>query len=86
MQNICSERFEGYDLFFFERKSSADYVIINRTLVISDLDGNLYFKRELDIEGALANFAAEFINSTTILYGDGNGANLWNIYTNDTTT
>ncbi len=85
-QNIQSERFEGYNLFIFERKSSADYEIINRTLVISDLDGNLYLKRELYTEGALANFAAEFINSTTILYGDGNGANLWNIYTNITTT
>lgn len=85
IQNIHSERFEGYNLFVYERKSSVDYEIINRTLVISDLDGNLYFKRELDTKGALANFAAEFINSTTILYGDGNGANLWNIYTNDTT-
>ena len=85
IQNIHSERFEGYNLFVFERKSSVDYVIINRTLVISDLHGNLCFKREVDTEGALANFAAEFINSTTILYGDVNGANLWNIYTNDTT-
>jgi len=86
IQSVQIERFEGYNLFVFERKSSVDYAIINRTLVISDLDGNLYFKRELDTEGALANFAAEFISSTTILYGDGNGANLWNIYTNDTTT
>ena len=86
IQSIETERFEGYNLFVFERKSSSDYVVINRTLVIFDLDSNVYFKRELDTEGPLANFAAEFINSTTILYGEGNGANLWNIYTNDTTT
>ena len=76
--------FGGFNLFVIERHDAVTWNIINRTLVISDLKGNLYFSKEIETGGPLANYAAEFINSTTILYGDSEGACLFNIETNTT--
>ena len=71
-------------MFSIERRNSISWDLINRTLLILDLDGNIYFQRQLNKTGGLAEFSAEFINSTTILYGDSNGANLWNLERNIT--
>ncbi len=79
-----TNRFEGYNLFVVERRSSLGWTMINRTMLITDLDGNIYFERELGYSGTLADSAAEFINSTTILYGDAGHAYLWNIETDVT--
>ena len=76
--------FEGYNLYVVERHDSVDSSYNNRTIIISDLQNRIYFTKEIYYEGALANYAAEFINSTTILYGDYTGAMLWNIETNVT--
>ncbi len=77
-------RMEGYNLFVVERHDVVSWASINRTLIITDLEGNIYFEKELYKEGALANFATEFINSTTIIYGDIDGAYLWNLETDVT--
>ncbi len=85
LKNVGADRFEGYNLFVVERHSTSGWEIINRTMFITDLDGKIYFEREMAIEGALADNAAEFINSTTILYAELGNAKLWNIETNVTT-
>ncbi|MCE7741907.1 MAG: hypothetical protein GOP50_05570 [Candidatus Heimdallarchaeota archaeon] len=77
---INSGRFEGYNLYTVQRYDSDTWKQINRTLVISDLSGNIYFSKEIPVNSAGLN-NAEFINSTTILYGDKNGAYLWNFET-----
>ena len=79
-----NDRFEGYNLFVLERHSTIGWTIINRTMLITDLDGNIYFEKELETYGALADNAAEFINSTTILYQELGYVKLWNIETNVT--
>jgi len=79
-----TDRFEGYNLYVVERTDSVDWNSNNRTIVISDLNNNIYFTKEIYHEAALADYAAEFINSTTILYGDLEGAFLWNLETNVT--
>ncbi|MCE7741911.1 MAG: hypothetical protein GOP50_05590 [Candidatus Heimdallarchaeota archaeon] len=79
-----SDRFEGYNLFVVERHDGVTWAAFNRTLVIADLDGNIYFTKELYTEGALADYATEFVNSTTILYGDEDGSYLWNLETDIT--
>ena len=85
LKNVGSDHFEGYNLFVVERHSTSDWEIINRTMFITDLDGRIYFEREMLTYGALADNAAEFINSTTILYAELGHAKLWNIETNTTT-
>lgn len=85
LKNVSSDRFEGYNLFVVERHSTSDWSMINRTMLITDLDGRIYFEREMLSDGALADNAAEFINSTTILYAELGHAKLWNIETNTTT-
>ena len=78
-----SGRFDGYNLYTLQRYNSDTWQIINRTLIISDLEGRLYFSKEIPANAPGLN-DAEFINSTTIIYGDNNGARLWNIETDET--
>ncbi|MCG3260953.1 MAG: hypothetical protein H7644_14455, partial [Candidatus Heimdallarchaeota archaeon] len=85
LKNVGSDQFEGYNLFVVERHSTPSWEILNRTMFITDLDGRIYFEREMLTDGALADNAAEFINSTTILYAELGHARLWNIETNTTT-
>ncbi|OLS30295.1 MAG: hypothetical protein HeimAB125_19650 [Candidatus Heimdallarchaeota archaeon AB_125] len=85
LNSETSNRFEGYNLFVVERRTSAGWIIVNRTMLITDLDGNIYFEREISGSGGLADHAAEFINSTTILYSELGLTRLWNIETNVTT-
>ncbi len=83
-ENDVEKRFDGYNLFAIEKRDSNTWKIVNRTLLITDMDGNIYFERQLATSSVFVDYPAEFINSTTILYGDDNGANLWNIETNVT--
>jgi hypothetical protein len=85
LKNVGSDYFEGYNLFVVERHSTPGWVILNRTMFITDTDGRIYFEREMLTDGALADNAAEFINSTTILYAELGHAKLWNLETNTTT-
>jgi len=77
-------RFEGYNLFVLERCNAQGLTPINRTLLITDLEGNIYLSKEFGKEANLDFFGVEFVNSTTLLYGDQTGAKLWNIETNVT--
>ncbi len=81
---LTDDSFRGYNLFVLEKCDAKGLVAINRTLLITDLEGDIYLSKEFGGEGNLDFFGAEFINSTTILYGDQNGAKLWNIETNNT--
>jgi hypothetical protein len=53
-------------------------------LLITDMEGNVEKQKYLGSQALVANVPAEFINSTTILAGDDEGAFLWNIYTDET--
>ncbi len=83
-ESLDNKVFEGYNLYILERKDHHLNEIINRTLMITDLDGNIYFQRDISIEGSLSHGAARFYNSTTLIYGDDYGAHLWNLETNVT--
>ncbi len=75
--------FDGYNLYVVEKRSKIDYKTLNRSLIICDMNGTIIFNRNLSSESALANFNTEFINSTTLIFGDINGVNLWNIETDE---
>ncbi len=79
-----NQRFEGYNLFVLEKCDAEGLIPINRTFLITDLEGNIYFKKEYGKEANLDFFGVEFINSTTILQGDHVSAKLWNLETNVT--
>ncbi|MFX0107765.1 MAG: aryl-sulfate sulfotransferase [Candidatus Hodarchaeota archaeon] len=75
--------FDGYNLFVLGRRNITE----NRTtkyLVITDMYGESIAERQLGYNFQLADVPAEFINSTTILYATGQGAYLWNYYTDET--
>ena len=79
-----SERFEGYNLFVVDHLNKTSWGFLNRSLLITDLEGNIYIERELNPVINLGDCPAEFINSTTIMYGDLGGTKLWNLETNVT--
>ena len=82
--SYSSEIFDGYNIYVLERMASSVGTTLNRTLLVTDLSGNIYFQREIDPDGSMSVVTTEFINSTTILYGDRAGAHLWNLETNKT--
>ena len=82
-QTSTDGRYEGYNLFVIIRFDGNTWRPINRSLVITDLSGNVYFAKDIPTYSGSLN-DAEFINSTTILYGDDGGANLWNLETDTT--
>ena len=75
--------FDGYNLFILERKFVSNWTTIDITLFIVDMEGQVAYQRKISDGVILADHSAEFVNSTTILYGDSSGANLWNIYTDE---
>ena len=75
------EAFDGYNLFVVD-PARTDREKCNNTLLITDMAGNIFFKR--NVGSGTGTVFAEFINSTTILMGEPSGAVLWNIYTNHT--
>ncbi len=79
-----SNRFEGYNLFILEQHNSSTLAFINRKILISDLEGNVIFERDASTSILLGDQPIEFINSTTILYGDYGGTKLWNLETDVT--
>ena len=50
-------------------------------ILITDMEGNIEVKRKLNIS---TNLTIEWINSTTLMYGEGFNLVLWNIYENKT--
>ncbi len=70
--------FEGYNLFILERRNISDYTTLDKTLFIINMDGEIIIEKDV---GTDAFLSVEFINSTTLLYGNYEGALLWNIET-----
>jgi len=75
--------FDGYNLFVLERKFVSNWTTIDMNLFIVDMEGQVAYQKQISDGIILADHSAEFVNSTTILYGDLSGAHLWNIYTDD---
>ncbi len=72
--------FEGYNLFILEINEKDEFVY-NKSIIISDLEGNFYFQKVIGTDMLGLHVSTEFVNSTTILYSDAEGAKLWNIET-----
>ena len=72
--------FDGYNLFVLERRDLDTQLSVDKTLLIVDMEGNVYIERDLGTDSFLG---AEFINSTTLLVGKNAGAALWNIETDE---
>ena len=81
---LTDDAFEGYNLFVLERRNDQENEILNQTILITDLEGNIYLSREFPKTTSLDYLNIEFINSTTLLYGDFSDAKIWNIETNYT--
>lgn len=75
------DAFDGYNLFVVD-PTSSDRSKCNNTLLITDMAGNIFMKR--NVGSGTGTINAEFINSTTILMGEPSGAVIWNIYSNKT--
>ncbi|MFX0084958.1 MAG: aryl-sulfate sulfotransferase [Candidatus Hodarchaeota archaeon] len=75
--------FNGYNLFVLEKRNKEATKILDRFLIITDMNGKIILRRNISISFGLSYNSAEFINSTTILYGSPN-ATLWNLETNKT--
>ncbi|MCE7741910.1 MAG: hypothetical protein GOP50_05585 [Candidatus Heimdallarchaeota archaeon] len=76
---LSQEAYEGFNLFLLERRNFIEYKVLNRTILITDLEGQIYLENEIGIIKDICAVPVEFVNSTTILYVDNNGANLWNL-------
>lgn len=74
------EYFEGYNLYILERENTETHSIIDRKILLTDLDNNIINEKKLGSNSVLSDI--KFINSSTILYGDNNGIRMWNIETN----
>lgn len=70
--------FDGYNLFVLERRDISSYTTVDKTLFIVDMEGEIIIEKDV---GTDAFLSVEFINSTTLLYGNYGGALLWNIET-----
>ena len=69
--------FEGLNLFVLNQNNESKYSEnINRTLLITDMLGNILYSLEN------ARGPAKFINTTTILLGVPESAALWHVYEN----
>ena len=84
--NDVNRRFDGYNLFVVEERNSLDWSNRNRTLLVTDMDGNIFFERLLGTTSVFVDYVAEFIDSRTIMYGEDNGIHLWNLDTDKTNT
>ncbi len=72
--------FDGNNLLVVQRKNETtrDKGLF---LVIMDMEGNSLKEKKIGGNFVLADCSAEWINTTTILYGTPQGAVLWNYYT-----
>ena len=81
---ISSERFEGYNLYVLDLITYDTSMFISRKILITDLEGNIHTEREISHNNIVSDCPVEFINSTTLVYGESGGAKLWNLETNVT--
>ena len=79
--NISSTKFfEGYNLFVLETCDLDDWKL-NKSLIIADMEGNIYFQKVIGTGMSGLHVPSKFVNSTTILYADTEGVKLWNFET-----
>ncbi|MHA1202958.1 MAG: aryl-sulfate sulfotransferase [Candidatus Heimdallarchaeaceae archaeon] len=74
-----ADYFEGYNLFILERENTTSHSIIDRKILITDMNNNIILEKEALSTSVLADI--EFYNSSTILYGDIYSTKLWNFET-----
>lgn len=72
--------FEGYNLFIII-EYNIDTIRKQMELIITDMEGNIIMQRN-DVN----QMSVEFLNSTTLMFGEGYKCTLWNIYDNSTET
>jgi len=77
-----TDYFEGYNLFVLETFNFDEW-FSNKSLIIADLEGNIYFQKVIGTGMAGLHIPTVFIDSTTILYSDTTGAKLWNFETDE---
>ncbi len=75
--------FQGYNLFVLNEFELSSVSTVANTLYLVDMEGEIILQKPLSAHSTLANIPVEFFNSTTLLYGDLNGANFWNFYTDE---
>lgn len=81
--NDLEQRFDGYNLFVVEKRDSSTWHVVSRSLLITDMTGNIYFQKNLQTTSVFVDFPAKFIDSHTIMYGEDDGIRLWDIETNE---
>jgi hypothetical protein len=77
-------RFEGFNFYILENKNLANFEVLTRTLLISDMEGEIYFSRDVGTSDTLDTRPIEIINSNTIFYGLDSKSYLWDLETNTT--
>ena len=80
--NVMSggEYFDGYNLFVLERRDLLTYETVDMNIYFYDMEGKVVIQKDIGQNGF---HDAEFINSTTLLYGTSESAALWNIETDE---
>ncbi len=73
--------FDGYNLFILERADAISQILIDRKILITDMDNNTVLEKEIPTNIALADI--QFYNTTTILFGDSGSTKMWNIVTDE---
>ena len=81
--NSSTKYFEGYNLYILERQNISSYNILDRKIMITDMENNVYLEKSLSNISVLADI--EFYNASTLIYGDSGNIKMWNIYTGITT-
>ena len=81
--NITYEEdaFDGYNIFVVQQTDLTTSNNLSRYLVIMDMNGQIIRMKDVGSKGNLDIRNVEFLNSTTILLGEDEGAVLWNLYT-----
>ena len=74
--------FEGYNMYILEREQAEGGLIIDRKILLTDLENNII--REKSIPTNIATADILFYNTTTLLFGDVGGTKLWNFESDET--
>lgn len=71
--------FEGYNLYILERKWADTGIVVDRRILITDMNENIVLEKNISSTDEIADI--EFYNTTTLIYGDSEAVRLWNIDT-----
>jgi hypothetical protein len=74
---------DGYNAFVLSRQNISAGTKDNALLVV-DMQGNIVAEKAMQNNFGIFAIPVEWINSTTLLYGNETGQILWNFYTNRT--